>query len=573
MDKQADIKTDFQLRGELTKRKLREYLPAMLVTRLSTLLLVSVDGLVVGNLVGKDALSSVSIFFPATVFIGVISVILSSGAATRLSVGMGKIDIDGLRTTRASLKLLMVIGAVVIALIQIPIVAVIIASYKLSPEMNSLVWNYAIGVMISMPFGLISTIGVLQLQIVGKMKALMGMAILEGVANLILDLLFVGLFKMGVAGAGFGTAGANVLRAAVTIIFLLKKTETFYSGNAKPTKSEIKSILFHGLPDGFSSLMLGVQNYAMMAIILAAFGDSGGVIKGVCTFAGSLSLVLIDGVQGSMRPLMGLLSGANALKFLRMLMRQGTILITALTGALVLVVEMFPNLLYLAHGVKAIPDNGLLSLRFYAVFFVLRGINTLFRLYFTNRKILRFTTILSIAGNATLPLFAFLLSRFLPPAWIWWAYTLTETVIFTANIIRYVRLQKKEREMRNRDEKDLYLTVTPPEAIEMSRRIRSYADENGIDKKHAFRVALCMEEMVAYAQNSHKSDDVNVQIIIRFFPDSAMLMIVDDGRCIFLDKEEEQQKIITTNYGLLKKLSKEVEYKYLLNLNYTVCKY
>lgn len=573
MEQTTISREQFRLNGELTKRKLREYLPAMLVTNLSTLLLVSVDGLIVGNFVGKDALSSVSIFYPATVFIGVISVILSSGAAARLSVGMGKIDIEGLLKTRSALKLLMILGAIVVALIQIPIVAAIIASYHLSPEMNKLVWNYAIGVMISMPFGLISTIGVLQLQISGKMKVLMGMAVMEGAANLLLDLFFVAVLKMGVAGAGYGTAGANILRATVTVIYLLKKTETFYSGKAKPEKSEIKAILFHGLPEGSSSFMMAVQNYAMMAIILAAFGDSGGVIKGVCTFVASISFVLADSVQGSARPLIGLLSGANALKFLRVLMRQGIILVTVLSGALVAVAEVFPNIFYTIHGVKVIPDGGLLSLRFFVVYFLFRGTNSLFRLYFTNRKILRFSTILTVVGNATLPLFAFLLSRIFPPAWIWWSYTLTEVVLLIANVIRYTKLLQKEKAMRNRDETDLYLTVTPAEAIETSRMIRRYADEKGINKKHAFRVALCMEEMVAYAEKTHGRGDVSVQIIIRFFPDSAMLMIVDDGQCIFLDKEEEKQKIITSNYGLLKKLSKEVEYQYLLNLNYTVCKY
>lgn len=78
---------------------------------------------------------------------------------------------------------------------------------------------------------------------------------------------------------------------------------------------------------------------------------------------------------------------------------------------------------------------------------------------------------------------------------------------------------------------------------------------------------------MAYAVNSHESEEVTLQIMIRFLPDSAMLMIIDDGKCIFLDREAEKQKIITTNYGLLKKLSKSVKYQYILNLNYTVCQY
>ena len=73
---------DMRMRGNLTRRKIREYLPAMVVTNLSNLLLVSVDGLVVGNFLGKDALASVNIFYPAMLLTGVMSVITAVGILT-----------------------------------------------------------------------------------------------------------------------------------------------------------------------------------------------------------------------------------------------------------------------------------------------------------------------------------------------------------------------------------------------------------------------------------------------------------------------------------------------------------
>ncbi|MBR0379320.1 MAG: hypothetical protein IJH62_02020 [Mogibacterium sp.] len=44
---------------------------------------------------------------------------------------------------------------------------------------------------------------------------------------------------------------------------------------------------------------------------------------------------------------------------------------------------------------------------------------------------------------------------------------------------------------------------------------------------------------------------------------------MDAGRCIALDNDEETEKLITDNYGLLRKLAKSVEYQYILDLNYT----
>ena len=47
-------------------------------------------------------------------------------------------------------------------------------------------------------------------------------------------------------------------------------------------------------------------------------------------------------------------------------------------------------------------------------------------------------------------------------------------------------------------------------------------------------------------------------------------MMMDNGRCIALDEDKEQQKLVTNNYELIKKVATTVEYQYILDMNYTV---
>ena len=54
----------FKRNNHLIINKLIDYIPAMMITNLSTLLLVSVDGIIVGHLIGEEALSSVNVFYP-----------------------------------------------------------------------------------------------------------------------------------------------------------------------------------------------------------------------------------------------------------------------------------------------------------------------------------------------------------------------------------------------------------------------------------------------------------------------------------------------------------------------------
>ena len=595
--------------GDLTSRKLAEYIPAMLITNLSTLLLVSVDGIVAGNLVGEEALSAVNIFYPVTVLVGALSVLVASGISTSLSTAMGKNDHAALDRTKAASMRITAVMAVAVGIVQIPVVWLVVRSYGLSEEMYRMTMQYALGIMICTPLGLVSSVGTYQLQIAGKMKALMGLSVIEGVSNLAFDLLYTGVFKMGIAGTGYGTATANLIRCALTVAYLYRCTDMLRSDTKKVSFAEVKSILSVGVPDASYMLIIAFQNYLIMKILLAAFGTDGGVIKGVCTLCFSITNVLISGIAGSMRPLMGLYAGADDKAGLHILMKQGSRLNLISAGLATLVIELRPEWFYAINGVKDIPEDGLLCVRLFALYFVLKGFDFLLRMYLSNRKDSGYATALTVIGNATLPLFAFILWKAAPAPYIFLAYLATEIVVFVMSYVRYRGWLEKDRKEIEENGHDivLYMTVHPEEAVEASRELRSYAEKHGISKRIAYRAALCMEEMVAYARAAEAidpimkliegseaekkftavvtmggtapwaekvmkdiSDRLSVEVIVRFKGEHEAIFIeLDDGRCIALDTSEISRKIITDNYELLKKLAKSVEYQYILNMNYT----
>ena len=86
----------FKRTDSLVTKKLIAYIPVMIFTNLSTLLLISIDGIVVGNLLGPNALASVNIFYPASILIGVASDWVAGGISIVLSVSMGKNDHQGI---------------------------------------------------------------------------------------------------------------------------------------------------------------------------------------------------------------------------------------------------------------------------------------------------------------------------------------------------------------------------------------------------------------------------------------------------------------------------------------------
>ena len=617
--------------GSLGWRKLREYIPPMLVTNLSTLLLVSVDGVVVGNLVGSTALASVNLFYPITMFIGVVSVWIASGCSTAISNSIGTNDQDRIARIKRTTIVMMVLSAIFVAIVQIPVVYGMIhfGMRGISPETASMMRQYAYGIMISLPFGLISTVGVFQLQIAGKMKALVKLSAMEGIANLLLDLLFVGAMDMGVAGAGYGTAAANVLRCLTTVYYLSRKTEMYQCGQAKATLKDVREILSCGMPDAANSMMFALRNYFLVQILLFAFGDDAGVIRGVCIFVASLVDVLGSGIEGGMRPLIGFLSGAKDIAGMRILLRQCLLICVGAVGAMTVFALLFPKLFFYLYGVYTIPQGGVMSLRLYSLCFVAEEFDALFQLYFINRKESGFSTLLSVLNGVSLVVISFLFANLLPPPCVWLAYLVTALLNLGFDLWRYHTLGDGESEQG--DAELLYLSVKPEDAVEASRLLRDYAAERGYSPRIANRLSLCMEEMVSYAVSESKNieirnllrqkvppellvellpdelfdklmevirqplvdgfipqfpgdvlkklpeelqellqQDVTVYIIVRLGMDEGRFVMMDTGRRIALNEDHESKELVTENYDLIKKLSKSVAYQYVLDMNYSV---
>lgn len=442
----------FRRRGGLTGKKLAEYIPVMLMTNLSTLLLVSVDGIVAGNLIGQDALASINIFYPVGVLTGAASLLASSGISINLSTAMGKNDQAELDRVKGVSLRAMIIMAAVVSVVQIPVVWLIIRSYRLPDEIFAMTMQYAAGIMLCTPLGLISSVGAYQLQVAGKMKMLMTLSVMEGISNLLFDLFFMGVLGVGVGGAGMGTACANLLRCTATVLYISRYTDMYRSDTKKVSSSEVFKVLGLGVPDASRVLILAFQNYFMMKMLLAVFGTPGAVIKGICSLCSSIANVLVSGVIGSMRPLMGLYAGAEDREGMDILMKQGSALTIMGAGLVALVIELRPDWFFAINGIRSIPEGGLPAVRIYALSIVAAGAANLIRMYLSIRKDFGYAAAITVAGNAVVPVFAFVLWMTAPAPCIFIAYVLGDTMVFALSLARYRSWQRRDREDRLRSE-------------------------------------------------------------------------------------------------------------------------
>lgn len=111
------------------------------------------------------------------------------------------------------------------------------------------------------------------LRAVGDSKRPLYFLILSCLANIVLDILFVAILHMGVAGVGIATALSQVI-SALMVIVALRKTEDSYRLYVKEirfTPSFLHDIIRLGLPAGVQSTMYSVSNLIIQSSV-NAFG-------------------------------------------------------------------------------------------------------------------------------------------------------------------------------------------------------------------------------------------------------------------------------------------------------------
>lgn len=114
------------------------------------------------------------------------------------------------------------------------------------------------------------------MQAVGNSRRPLYYLLIASVLNVLLDLLFVIVFKWGVAGAAFATGISQLVSSLLCLGFLMKK-DTIYQVKLKEIrlhKKMLKLILYYGIPSGIQNSVIGIANVFVQSNINSFGGDA-----------------------------------------------------------------------------------------------------------------------------------------------------------------------------------------------------------------------------------------------------------------------------------------------------------
>ena len=223
----------------------------------------TVDALIVGNFLGKEALAAVggTTSTYLNLYIGFF-VGLSAGATVLISQYFGSNDHKAInKTVHTAITLAVVLG-IILTIVGMFTARSSLLLLNVPLEILDLSLEYIYVYFIGMTIVLIYNMGCAILRAVGDSKRPLYFLIVSCIVNIILDILFVYIFNMGVMGAAIATVIAQLVSTILVILALMKSEGPLHFSFRQLTfdLSIVKDIIKIGLPAAIESVLYSLSN-------------------------------------------------------------------------------------------------------------------------------------------------------------------------------------------------------------------------------------------------------------------------------------------------------------------------
>lgn len=551
----------------LVRRKFFALLPGIVLANVSSLILINVDGVVIGNFVSSTAFAAVALVAPVIGAIGVL-VAAFGGFSTGVAIGqaIGRNDRQELRDCYRSGFVLACALAVGVAVLEVPVFRLLIGASGAGAELTQEAWAYARGMMIALVIGVMTTFGTYVLIANGKTRPLVYLTLFEGIVNLVADVGFVKFLGMGTAGAGYGTAVANIMRLGATVYVVLRETDAYRCIRFGRARS-IPTILGFGRSTFIVGLVGSVSAYCMNRLVVCTLGDSGMVMKAVGDFSMTIASAVYGGVGLSVGPLLALFAGDGSYREMKKVFRFGVLVDLCLVGALAVVMALIPSVLCRLNGVVNPPDGTFAVVRFYCLFFLFAAVNKLIALCLVNLKKQMAATVLPLLeGSVMLLSFSWLFSR-IDGRFLFCGYAAASAVALAIGCVVIRSVWKGLLDETRRISFDLVPETVSQTVERLLKELPGY----GIPPAQATRIGIAVEETSAYLKSTGRNGDVQIHASLVIGKDKVTLSVLDDGAKVNLADRINvlATDLVYDNIGMINAISRKVNYQYVMDMNVT----
>lgn len=318
-----------QLSDHFTYKKLIRFVMPSIIMMIFTSIYGVVDGLFVSNFVGKTAFAAINLIMPFLMGLSALGFMIGTGGSAIVAKTLGEGKAEKANEYFSMLVYITAIGGLLLAALGfIFIRPVSIALGATGALLDNCVLYGRITFISLTPFMLQN---VFQSFFVTAEKPKLGLYVIiaAGVTNMVLDFLFVAVFRFGIAGAAFATVTSEFIGGLFPVFYFIRKNSSLL--RLVPMHFDGK-ILLKTCTNGSSELMTNLSMSVVNALynfqLMRFAGENGVAAYGAIMYVNFIFVSIFLGYSIGSAPLISYHYGAGNHPELKNLFRMSLKLIS-----------------------------------------------------------------------------------------------------------------------------------------------------------------------------------------------------------------------------------------------------
>jgi putative MATE family efflux protein len=228
-----------------------------------------VDGIIVGNVMGKEALAAVGASFPVIYTLISFAIGIGSGATVVISQYFGAKKFEQVKLAVSTIFIYLFVTAIGLTILSIAFSTQIFQFLHVEPHVLPMATRYfdiyMLGILAFFGFNAISS----ALRGMGDSLTPLWFMVIVTISNVVLDVLFVMVFKWGIEGVAWAAVISHLIPFVLGAIYLTRKNQliSFRWSRLKFDKTIFLNILKIGLPTAFQQTFIALGLTALVRIV------------------------------------------------------------------------------------------------------------------------------------------------------------------------------------------------------------------------------------------------------------------------------------------------------------------
>lgn len=319
---------NIQLSEHFTYKRLFQFTFPAIIMMIFTSIYGVVDGFFVSNYVGKTSFTAVNFIMPFLMILGAVGFMFGTGGSALIAKTLGEGKHEKAKRLFSLFIYTTAVCGVIIAVLGIILIKPIASFLGAEGKMLDDCVTYGRIILAALPFYMLQYEFQSFFATADKPQIGLGVTIAAGCTNMILDALFVAVFKWELVGAAAATAISQLVGGLIPLIYFSRKNSSIL--RLVKTQFDGKALL-RACTNGSSELMtnisMSIVNMLYNVQLMKYAGEDGVAAYGVLMYVNMIFLAAFIGYSVGTAPISGYHYGEGNHAELKNLLKKSFIII------------------------------------------------------------------------------------------------------------------------------------------------------------------------------------------------------------------------------------------------------